>query len=118
MLDLVRQLVKQQPTEQHRELLRQVTLERGQHLQAQGMLKDAATVFTNLLTMGGTPEFLAVAAENLAACGAVSPALSVMEQLPDPAVRQRLFAQAVDAALRRGRPARACFPPTCTRRST
>ena len=101
-LDLMRQLIKQQPTEEHREMLRQVTLERGQQLQQQGNLKDAATVFSNLLSMGGSAEFQAVVAERLASSGAVAPALALIETLPDPAVRQRLLAQAVDAALGQG----------------
>jgi tetratricopeptide (TPR) repeat protein len=101
-LDLTRTLVKYEPTDAHRELLRQVTLERGQQLQANGMLRDAATVYSNALAMGGAPEFLARVAQRLAECGAVAPALAAMEQLPDPAVRQRVLHNAVDAAVTQG----------------
>src|SRR5262249_48071548 len=86
----------------HRDLLREVTLERGKQLQANGMLRDAAIVFGNLLTMGGSAEFLAVVAQRLAACGAVAPALAVMGQIPDPAVRQRVLQNAVDAVVALG----------------
>src|SRR6516165_6093150 len=98
-LELTRALCKYEPTDAHRELLRQVTLERGQQLQVNGMLRDAAIVFGNLLTMGGSGEFRAVVAQRLAACGAVAPALAAMEQVPDPAVRQRVLQNAVDAAV-------------------
>ena len=101
-LDLMRQLAKQQPSEAHQELLRQVTLERGQHLQSQGQTKDAATVYTNLLSMGGAPEFQTTVAERLASCGAVPQTLAIMTQLPDPAARQKVLCQAVDAALTHG----------------
>jgi tetratricopeptide (TPR) repeat protein len=101
-LELTRALCKYEPTDAHRELLREVTLERGQQLQANGMLRDAAIVFGNLLTMGGSAEFLAVVAQRLAACGAVAPALAAMEQVPDPAVRQRVLQNAVDAAVALG----------------
>jgi tetratricopeptide (TPR) repeat protein len=109
-LDLTRQLSKQQPTEEHQELLRQVTLERGRDLQERGMTKDAATVYANLLTMGGTPEFQAVVAERLAGCGAVTPALALIEQLPDPAARQKILGKAVDAALAQGAKGKSGLP--------
>ena len=101
-LELARTLAKHEPTEAHRELLRQVTLERGQQMLANGLNRDAATVFQNALTMGGTPEFLANVAQRLAACGAVGSALQAIEQIPDPAVRQRVLQGAVDAAVTQG----------------
>lgn len=109
-LDLMRQLVKQQPTEAHHELLRQVTLERGQDLQARGMTKDAATVYGNLLTMGGTPEFQAIVAERLASCGVVAPALAMGELLTNPAARQKILGNAVDAALAQGAKGKSALP--------
>ena len=109
-LELTRALCKYEPTDAHRELLRQVTLERGQQLQVNGMLRDAAIVFGNLLTMGGSGEFRAVVAQRLAACGAVAPALAAMEQVPDPAVRQRVLQNAVDAAVACGPAGRISLP--------
>jgi tetratricopeptide (TPR) repeat protein len=101
-LELTRALFKYEPTEAHRELLRQVTLERGQQLQANGMLRDATTVYNNALSMGGSPEFRAAVAQRLASCGAVTTALGALEHLTDPAVRQRVLKDAVDAAVARG----------------
>lgn len=101
-LELARALLKHEPTDAHRELVRQVTLERGQQLQANGMMRDAATVYGNLLTMGGTPDFLADVARRMAACGAVTQALAAMQQLDDPNARQRILQNAVDAALAQG----------------
>src|ERR1700730_6855621 len=90
-LELTRALWRYEPTDAHRELLRQVTLERGQQLQAQGLFRDAATVYHNALTMGGPAEFLATLAQRLAACGAVAPALAALERVTDPAARQRVL---------------------------
>lgn len=101
-LDLTRQLFKHNQTEEHRELLRQVTLERGKQLQAQGKISDAATVFSNLLTMGGTPELRAEAAQRLAACGAAPQAMAALPQIEDPALRLRALQHAADAALAKG----------------
>lgn len=101
-LELARVLVKQEPTDAHRELLRQVTLERGEQLQATGMLRDAATVYSNLLTMGGSPEFLTDVGRRLAACGAVAPALATMQLVGDPVQRQKILQSVADAAVAQG----------------
>ena len=101
-LELTRTLAKYEPTDAHRELLRQVTLERAQDLQGQGKTGDAVTIFNHALTMGGTPEFLAKVALGLTACGAVAQAMTAVEKLPDPAVRQQVLNQTVDAAVARG----------------
>ena len=101
-LDLTRQLYKQNQNEENRELLRQVTLERARQLQAQGKLKDAATVFTNLLTMGGAAALIAEAAQQLAACGAPEQALAALAQIADPLERNKVLSLAADAALAQG----------------
>lgn len=101
-LDLTRTLCKYEPTDAHRELLRQVTLEHGQELQAAGKLHDAVAVFNNALTMGGTPEFVANVAQRLAACGAVAKATAALENVPDPSLRQQALSHIVDAALVQG----------------
>jgi tetratricopeptide (TPR) repeat protein len=101
-LELVRQLVKQEPTDEHRELLRQVTLERGRQLQADGKPRDAVSVYTQALTLGGAPEYVADVAQHLATCGGIGPALAALPQLTDPVHRQRVVQSAADAALAEG----------------
>ncbi len=109
-LDLTRQLYKQNQNEENRELLRQVTLERGKQLQAQGKLKDAATVFDNLLTLGGSASQIAQAAQGLAACEAPEQALAALTQVADPVERQKVLVQTADAALAQGRAGKNTLP--------
>lgn len=109
-LDLARQLFKQNQNEENRELVRQVTLERGKQLQAEGKIKDAATVFSNLLTMGGTAELRGEASRRLAECGAAPQAMAAMAQIDDPALRQRLLQQAADAAIAKGAAGKSTLP--------
>src|SRR4029077_15192902 len=46
-LELAKQLAKQEPTPEHRELLRSVTFERGCQLLSEGKQRDAIVVFQN-----------------------------------------------------------------------
>jgi len=101
-LELARQHYKQNQNEANRDLLRQVTMERGKQVQTQGRLSDAAIIFGNLMTMGGTPEFLAEAAQHLAACGGGAQALQTVAALPDPQLRLRVLQHAVDSAITLG----------------
>jgi tetratricopeptide (TPR) repeat protein len=111
-LELARTLAKYEPTDAHRELLQQVTLERAQDLQTQGKTSDAITVFNNALAMGGPPEFLAKVALGLTACGAVAQAMAAVEKLPDPAVRQQVLHHTIDAAVARGPAGKTALPET------
>jgi tetratricopeptide (TPR) repeat protein len=101
-LELVRQLIKQEPTDEHRDLLRQVTLERGQQLQTDGKPRDAVTVLTHALTLGGGPGYVADVAQKLAACGGIGPALAALPQIADPMQRQRVIQCGADAAMAKG----------------
>ena len=87
-----------------------MTLERGKQLQAEGKISDAATVFSHLLTMGGSPNFRAEVASRLAGCGAAPQAMAAMSQLEDPALRQRLLQQAADAAIAKGAAGKSTLP--------
>ena len=109
-LELTKTLAKYEPTDAHRELLRQVTLERARALQTQGKTADAVTVFGNALALRGPPEFLAEVALGLAACGAITQAAAAVEQLPDPAVRQQVSNHMVDAAVARGPASKSALP--------
>ena len=48
-LELSKQLAKQEPTQEHRELLRAVTFERGCQLLSDGKQREAIVVFQNAL---------------------------------------------------------------------
>src|SRR5688572_22469957 len=56
-LELSRQLYKQEPSEAHLDLLRQVTFERGQQLEEHKHTKDAVTLYANAADMGGPEQF-------------------------------------------------------------
>ncbi|MSQ97180.1 MAG: hypothetical protein EXR98_21875 [Gemmataceae bacterium] len=101
-LDFARQYYKFEQTEERRELLRQVTLERGQQLQSQNSTRDASSVYANALTLGGPPEYVAIVAQRLAMCGAIPTALSVLNRLPEPAQRQRVIQHVADVAVTLG----------------
>jgi tetratricopeptide (TPR) repeat protein len=110
-LELAHQLCKQAPSPEHQELLRQVVLERGTQLVAQGHTGDAAAVFANALTLGGTSEYRATVAERLADSGDPARALEILGHDADPRLRQRVLNHAADAALRRGPAGRNSLPP-------
>ena len=74
-LELTRQLYKQDPAEESLALLRQVSFERGEQLRSQGQLQEAAQTFSNIVDMGGPPDFQRVLLEKLAACGRIPTAL-------------------------------------------
>jgi tetratricopeptide (TPR) repeat protein len=101
-LDLAHQLYKQNKNEANQELVRQVSLERGQQLESQGHAKDAATLYANIVDMGGPPEFQRQLAEKLASSGAIDQALTLAQRLDDPRLMQQIQGFQVDAALRQG----------------
>lgn len=109
-LELANELVKHEPTDAHRELQRQVTLERGQQLHSEGKNRDATTVYTNALVKGGPPEYLAIVIQRLAACGAIALALASMAPIVDPVQRQRILQSAADAAVAQGPASKAALP--------
>ena len=102
-LELARQQYKQDPSEANLALVRQVSFERGQQLQAQGQLTEAATVFGNCVDMGGPPEFQRKLAEKLAACGNLSRSLTLMQSAGDSQSIGKVLASAVDQAVSQGR---------------
>jgi tetratricopeptide (TPR) repeat protein len=98
-LELAHALAKYEPTDANRELVRQVTLERGHGLRLEGTTQEAITLFMNALTLDGPTEYLAKAALGLAMCGAFSQALVAIETLPDANVRQQVLQIIVDSAV-------------------
>lgn len=109
-LELTRQYFKFEQTEERRELLRQVTLERGQQLLAQGKPSDAATVFSNALEIGGSAGFHAAVIRGLAGCGAIERATASLPKIADPNLRQGAMNAIVDAAVAQGPTGRNALP--------
>lgn len=110
-LELSRQLYKQDPSEVNLGLLRQATFERGQQLESQKQIKEAATVYGNAAEMGGAPDFQRQVVERLAACGAAAQAQALAAKLGDGQLAVRLQGFVVDAALRQGPAGRAQLAP-------
>jgi tetratricopeptide (TPR) repeat protein len=108
-LDLARSLAKQDPSEAAQELLRKATLGRGRQLRESGHTRDAAVVLDCAARLGGGA-YLAEVAQELAACGEVSRALGLAEQVEDPALRTRILARAADGAVAQGPAGRALLP--------
>jgi tetratricopeptide (TPR) repeat protein len=109
-LELTRELYKHERTDAHRELLRQVTLERGFDLQTSGKEKDAATVFTTALELSSTPETQFIAIRGLISCGVIAPALAALDTIGDTGLRQKAMNHVVDVALSKGPSGKALLP--------
>jgi len=102
-LELARHLYKQDPSEQHLALLRDVSFKRGQQLQKQGHLTEAVTVFSNAAKMAGPPEFQRQLVEHLTACGAAEKAIALADRLQNPALKSHLAGMVADQAVRQGK---------------
>src|ERR1043165_4093010 len=109
-LELANMLLKQEPTDEHRELQRQVALERGEQLLAEGKRIDAANVFKSALQKGGPPEFLTAVIEKLAACGEIGLALANLHAVAELSARQRVLQHIADAAILSGAAGKAALP--------
>lgn len=110
-LELAKRLYKDEPSEAHKGLLQQVYLGRARQLRQRGQLREACTVLDNALRLGGTnPAWLSQLVEELAACGNAGRALDLLGQVPDPTLRSRVLANAVDTALQQGPAGRATLP--------
>jgi tetratricopeptide (TPR) repeat protein len=99
-LELTKELHKQQPTPEHRALVRDAYLGRARQLRTQGKPRDAATVLQAAQAFaGGDPDWLAGVAEELAACGDVRQALAVLGPARGTPAHARVLALAADRAL-------------------
>jgi tetratricopeptide (TPR) repeat protein len=111
-LELARALVKRDPSETSKGLLRQACLGRARQLAGQGYHRDACAVLSSAAQLGGDPAFLAKVARELAASGDVRQALEIAQGLTDPQLHSQILARAADAALVQGAAGRALLPET------
>jgi tetratricopeptide (TPR) repeat protein len=102
-LELARQLFKDEPADAQRDLVRQVTLERGTELQLAGHYRDAAILYASALSLAGSPDFDAALALRLAACGNLTDGLRLVANREDEkSLQARLTGQAADYAVQHG----------------
>lgn len=105
-LELARALYKSEPTPEHLHLLQNAALDRARQLRGQNYTRDAIAVLDAVIPLGGSPEWLAKVAEELARLGAQQRAASLVAGITDPQVLARLNNHAVDAALSQGKAGR------------
>ena len=112
-LELARQLHKSDPNPANRELLHRVGLGRARQLRQEGRTRDAAATLHGLLdTPGVQPAWHAELAGELAACGEVQQAQSLLGEKADPHALDNFLAQAADAAVEREQRGRDLLPDT------
>jgi tetratricopeptide (TPR) repeat protein len=110
-LDLTRHLYKDEPTPEHRQLLHRTGMGRARQLRQEKRTRDAAAVLHGLLqTEGNQPDWLGDIASELAACGEIKEALTMLGSAADPAIVERFHAQAADAAVQHQAAGRAMLP--------
>lgn len=110
-LELARQLYKAEPTPAHRDQLFDVQLGRARQLRGQGKPRDALTVLHGAAALDDIgPERVAQLAEEMASCGALSPALALLDRFPESPTRPRVLARAADAALEEETSGKAVLP--------
>jgi tetratricopeptide (TPR) repeat protein len=110
-LELAKQLHKYEPTPTHTELLKEVYLGRARQLWEQGHSRDAGTVLEVAQRLDpANPAWLELLANELARCGEVQRALTLLDQVPDAASRGQVLCQAVDAALQQEAAGRKLLP--------
>lgn len=109
-LELAKSIYKAEATPEHRTLLLQTYLGRAQQLRNQGQTRDAATTLQAALQVGsGDAAWTEQVARELAACGAVKPALDLVSRLPESAAAA-VLAAAADAAVAQEQAGRALLP--------
>jgi tetratricopeptide (TPR) repeat protein len=110
-LELAKQLHKDTPTPENRELLHTTYLGRARQLRQQGSTRDAVTVLHAALGPPGlVPSWKQQIAEELAACGDAKGALALIGGDGSP-LDERLLGRVADAALQKGATARGELPP-------
>lgn len=108
-LELARNLFKQDRTPASLKLVQQATLARARQLSDTGNARDAGTLLSNAVDLGGA-EFLREVAAEMARCGEVRQATKLVEQSDDPELRKRIAIQAADHAIRQGKAGRSLLP--------
>lgn len=110
-LELANQLFKDQATEANRDLLKRVILLRAKQLRLEGRGRDVAGLLEPKLALAPDDAgWRAALAEEMAAAGAIEPAVRLMAFSEDAAARARVLARAADAALEVGGRAREQLP--------
>lgn len=102
-LDLARQLFRQEPLPEHRELLFRATVGRARQLREQRATNDAAAMFERAReAANGDTAKLTLLVDELAASGDYTRAKALFDSLPEPRPAIRIAERAADIALERG----------------
>src|SRR5262249_31093972 len=110
-LELTKQIFKENPSPEHRELLHKVYMGRARQLRQQGATRDALTVlFAARQPQGLTSEWKRQIAEEMAACGDAEGALRLASELGDGEPDPKLLGQVVDAAVQQEKSGRGLLP--------
>jgi tetratricopeptide (TPR) repeat protein len=110
-LELAKVLFHQEPTPEHRELVRRAYLDRGRELRERGAGRDSLIVLKAAAdSQGDDPAWLVRLAEQLILSGGIAEALALLTRVTDDAAKDRLLGPIADAALRQGGAGRALLP--------
>lgn len=100
-------LAKDEKSDANIELLRQVTMEHGMALRAEGKPHEAKELFTRALQLGGSPDFIATVLLSLLSCGEIKDVGEALPRVTDPELRQTVEIRLNDVAIAKGREGRA-----------
>lgn len=110
-LDLAKNLFRQEPTPENRELLKQAYLARGRELRERGATRESVTTLTAAAaSQGDDPAWLAEVAHELMLSGGGREAVALLPRLTDPTHRELVTGYAADSALQQGPTGRAILP--------
>jgi tetratricopeptide (TPR) repeat protein len=110
-VELARELARQAPGPEHQALVREAYLGRARQLRGQGHSRDAVTVVRAALALTPSdPAWREQLAEELAACGEIREALSLLDPPAATPGQARVLARGADRALEEGPAGRALLP--------
>jgi tetratricopeptide (TPR) repeat protein len=111
-LELAKQLHKYEPTPENLALLKQAYVGRGKELHTRGNNQDAATVLEAALRIDeNSPAWAEQLAVELARCGAVQRAMTILARHPQSTAAQQIQELAADAAVQKQAAGRSVLPP-------
>ena len=110
-LDLARQLLKQEPSDAHREIVLKAVLGRARQLREQGATNDSIAMLDRACELtGANCGQLAYIAEEFANAGDYSRAAAVYNQIPEPRPDLKLAERVADALIWQGTKGRPLLP--------
>ncbi len=111
-LELARDLYRELPSPEHKELVEEAYLGRARQLHNQAAPRDAVTTLDAAVCFAGRQDlpWLEKVAEGFAACGEVRRALALLEPFPGTPAQARVMGRAADTAVRQQAAGRYILP--------